>query len=403
VSVAGVLAVSAATVLVLGQVGVSRASLPPPVTSPATVATSAAVPTVDARLQSLWSEHAEKIGRPAEPAVESDGVVRQQFHDGVMYADAQGHAGYVTGGIRVAYDSSADAGDVGTPLGVQVCVAKGTACYQAFTAGTILWSGDDGAQVVPAAKTLRLKVAANFRDVAGEGAGLPVAGGRTMKRGVVYRSDRLTGAETIDRLALRSLGLTDIYDLRTTETARRSPDPSIKGATYHLVNLFGTTRTPDDHPGTVAQVESSMKRMNERFVTDPVQRARLRNVLEAVAGSEGPVLIHCTEGKDRTGWTSAMLQLIAGADERAVLEQYLASNEYRKAVVAVEVEKVGARQGSAAARLYRAQRVLDASYLEAGLAAARARYGSVARYLRAGVGLSEETLRQLRERLVDPR
>ena len=50
-----------------------------------------------------------------------------------------------------------------------------------------------------------------------------------------------------------------------------------------------------------------MRAMNRAFVTDSAQRKRIAQVLRAISKADGPVLIHCTAGKDRTGWVSAML------------------------------------------------------------------------------------------------
>jgi protein-tyrosine phosphatase len=355
-------------------------------------------PVVDPALTAFWQKNSAVLAAPARAATTSTtGVVRQEFARGVAYADAAGHVGYVTGGIRTAFDS-AGADDLGVPLGLQSCA--GRACSQAFTGGSILWSPDGGPQVVPATRTVRLQVAVNFRDVAGEGQGLELADGRRMKRGVVYRSDQLGGSGAVDLLALRTLGLSDIFDLRTPSAVRSTPDPVLKGVTNHLSNLFAVQSSPAGREVTAGQARRSMEAMNREFVTVAAQRAKLLGVLEGIANSKGPVLVHCAAGKDRTGWVSAMLEFIAGADETTVLAQYLESNEYRKAEITASVEKVRARRGQAAAEVSRAKAVVAKSYLEAGLAEAKSRYGSIERYLSVGVGLPDAVRARLVDKLV---
>lgn len=326
-------------------------------------------------------------------------MVSQDFTDGTAYADAGGDVGYVTDGIRAAYQALGDAPEVGVPLDLQTCGKGGRECVQHLSAGLVLWSKQDGARVVPADRTVRLKGAPNFRDLAGEGAGLPLADGAHLRRGVVYRADALDGLTRADILALTALGVTAVYDLRTPRVASRFPDPAIPGATNRLMNLFGRATGPFSAPTTLAGVTRQARDTNRLFVTDPVMRRQLRELLEAVANSEGAVLIHCTEGKDRTGWASAMLQHLAGAGDDEVLAEYLKSNAYREKTVAAAAAEVRRSKGAQAAAVYASARRVDASYLRAGLAEARARYGSIDRYLSQGVGLSDSTIDALRAKL----
>ena len=58
--------------------------------------------------------------------------------------------------------------------------------------------------------------------------------------------------------------------------------------------------------------------------------AEFGNALEAVASrrQSGNVLIHCAKGKDRTGVLAALLQHVAGDDEKDILEAYAASEGF---------------------------------------------------------------------------
>ena len=47
-----------------------------------------------------------------------------------------------------------------------------------------------------------------------------------------------------------------------------------------------------------------------------------------LANFSGPALYHCDFGKDRTGWTSVILQSIAGVSLPTIKQDYLASNKY---------------------------------------------------------------------------
>lgn len=71
-----------------------------------------------------------------------------------------------------------------------------------------------------------------------------------------------------------------------------------------------------------------MRGINRSFVTDPEVRAELGTMFTEFATTDGPQLFHCTEGKDRAGWTAAMLLSLVGVDRETVYADYLLTNDY---------------------------------------------------------------------------
>jgi protein-tyrosine phosphatase len=220
-----------------------------------------------------------------------------------------------------------------------------------------------------------------------------------MRAGLVYRSGRIADLTGADRARLVAVGVSDIFDLRTPAVAGRAPDPRVKGARYHLVNLFAVESTPFRPVATAAAARAERIRMNRAFVSDPKQRARTAVVLRGIAEADGPVIIHCTEGKDRTGWVSAVLQLVAGADRDAVMADYLASNSRRRKLIDAQVALVRRQDGATQAEIARIRLQVDRAYLQAGLDELKDRYGDLGGYLTEGLGLSRNTLAALRARL----
>lgn len=240
----------------------------------------------------------------------------------------------------------------------------------------------------------------NFRDVAGSDAGLPLADGGHMARGVVYRSGKLKGISAADKRTLIKAGVTDIFDLRTDQAAARAPDPVIGDATYHLVNIFAVYSYSSPTGATVEETMEQRAELNRRFVSSAKQRKRIGELLEAIAEAEGAAIIHCAEGKDRTGWVAAVLQLIAGVDEATIMDEYLLSNEYRAEAIEADLAKVRKSKGKKAAELRRAKITVHEQYLQAGLDEMTTRYGDLEGYLTDGLGLSEDTIEALRDKLV---
>jgi hypothetical protein len=142
-----------------------------------------------------------------------------------------------------------------------------------------------------------------------------------------------------------------------------------------------------------------MKRSYQAFVTDPVQRAGFHTVLTTLANDSNPVLWHCSGGKDRTGWTSAILQSIAGVPETTIMNDYLATNSYTAVFIDSWLEEImkhpGANEETAIALLG-----VQSGYLQAGLDQVIASYGSMDGYLTQGLGLSQADIYVLRAKMV---
>jgi len=256
------------------------------------------------------------------------------------------------------------------------------------------------ASAVPASP-LGITGAANFRDLAGDGT-IALAGGGHLATGVVYRSAKLYDLTAADISALEAAGISDVYDLRTKSVAKKLPDPKITGADNHLIDLFAGHTLSSAKATTPAKARAYMREEYRRFVTISDQRKALSRTLRSIVKAEGPVIIHCTQGKDRTGWVSAMLQTIAGVDSATITDQFLLSNTYRAADIAAKVEATRAKYGDTRAAAVSEKETLRASYLQAGLDKAKSKYGSVKKYLLKGVGLSNAQYAALRTLLTAP-
>lgn len=248
-----------------------------------------------------------------------------------------------------------------------------------------------------AEELVRLASADNFRDVAGTGAGYPTADGGTVRRGVFFRANELRLTQE-DAASIAALGVTGVLDLRSRHEIDTHPDAEIPGATWSHVDVLGI---PMDEMASLPSHDAAvamMERVYRGFVEDAPTRAALGRVLTTLAG-DGVHLFHCSAGKDRTGWTAALLLHLAGVADDVIEADYLLTNEYAATSRAAVLEQIVEHLGPDKAAVYEPVLVADADYLATSYASVERLYGDRATYLRDGLGLSDDVLDALRAKL----
>jgi len=176
----------------------------------------------------------------------------------------------------------------------------------------------------------------NLRDVGGA----PAGGGRRVKPRTLYRSTQLAALTDTDRSAIDALGLSTVVDLRTAVEVQRAPDVDLDVqyvwldvlrdyAMASAVGLEDVFADPEQFETILRDgtAEAMMRDAYLAMVDLGSARESYARWLHDLAASEGPVLVHCTNGKDRTGWAIALALLTVGVDERAVLIDYLTTND----------------------------------------------------------------------------
>lgn len=239
----------------------------------------------------------------------------------------------------------------------------------------------------------------NFRDIAGTSSVYTTLNDGTLRTGVFYRANALT-LSGADQATLSTLGISDVYDLRTAGEIASTPDVMPDGATYTHIDIIGNS-TSGSNITTVSfssaeEARAMMQQTNADFVSDAGMRAQFSTLFNELASADGAALFHCTAGKDRTGWTAAMLLSIAGVDSDTIMENYLATNDYTRQ----RIEATLAAMPPEMATIYEPLLGVEASYLQAGLDEITSQYGSVDSYLKEGLGLSQATLYVLRGKMV---
>jgi protein-tyrosine phosphatase len=246
---------------------------------------------------------------------------------------------------------------------------------------------------------LHTEGAPSFRDMAG----VPVDCGRVAPHRL-YRSGALTALTEVGATLRDQLGVRLVCDLRTPlerehDPARwPEPSPTIVTASED-VDLYGS-KNEDILALYAAETGEQAREAVMRMYAD-MPRAYadiLRELFVHLTDlQEFPVLIHCSAGKDRTGFVSSMVLLALGASPDIVTADYMLTDrvwgpeQVRQAI--------WSRTGrEPATEVIEALRVRP-EYLEHALDAIRNDHGSLDAYFQS-VGLDEARRLRLREALV---
>lgn len=165
-----------------------------------------------------------------------------------------------------------------------------------------------------------------------------------------------------------------------------------------LTPLPGAVNIPIDVPGAVVRLGTrpGVPEYQALYAeTVDLCGEEIARIVEAVAGTEAPVVIGCSLGKDRTGLVIALIGLLAGASEQEVLAEDVRA---RAGILGCEpaVRLYAAARGGVAELSRRC--LLDDSALRFALAHVHARYGGAEKYL-LGNGVSPAAVARLRASL----
>jgi protein-tyrosine phosphatase len=252
-----------------------------------------------------------------------------------------------------------------------------------------------------ARRHIALEGTPNFRDFGG----YLTADGRQVRWGQLYRSGALNRLTAADLDALAALDIRTVCDFRQHSERQREPSRWPAAAQTRHVHL---PLANGDHAQTlkqlldtgkvdVEQVRAAMAGINREFVV--THSKAYGQMLKHVLDAGGPVLIHCAAGKDRTGFGAAIILSALGVDEETIMADYLLSGHFLR--IDRTIDKLLERYRLPVSRdVGLALFGVEPAYLRGAFESIAADYGDMPTYLRAGLGLDEAALSELRGRLL---
>lgn len=238
-------------------------------------------------------------------------------------------------------------------------------------------------------RSLGLSGASNFRDLGGYAG----TGGRPVRWRRLFRSDHLAALTPEDARTFQQLGVTRTFDFRGTGERAAVPY-DLPGVTQHALPIEPTVvqRMKDllDAGETVtpAHTVELMQHTYRAFVHD--NATRFRALFSHLLESDAPLVFHCTAGKDRTGFASALILHALGVADEVIAEDYLLTNRHYK--------RDPSNAADLPADVLDAIGSVEASYLAAAFEAVGSEYGDLETYLRDGLKLGTAERTALQER-----
>ena len=177
------------------------------------------------------------------------------------------------------------------------------------------------------ARHLNFAGASNFRDLGG----YPARDGRVVRWRQIFRSNHLGHLTEADIEALRGLGVRRAFDFRGTEE-RVAAMCGVEEIAVHSLPV---------EPTVVAALRARLATGAALSSTDALEVMRdsyrnyvrqntpsFRALFAHLVDDHAPLVIHCTAGKDRTGFACALILHALDVPDDLISEDYLLTNRF---------------------------------------------------------------------------
>ena len=259
-----------------------------------------------------------------------------------------------------------------------------------------------------AGRLLDLEGARNFRDFGG----YPTCDGGRVRRGVLYRSNRLSQLTRSDITTLDRAGIRAIFDLRGPREREADPtawaSPQVSIVTWPPGHKRRLSDMALDYPPDAGGAEALML---DFYAELPRTLGHaFADIMLRIADGETPCIIHCSAGKDRTGMAAALVLSALGVPRDLVLDDYAMTDR----IVASEDDMArslftGRDGGERAHHAMRAKfppeaiavmRSARPAFLASAFAGIDREYGTLFEFF-AAIGVDEGVRQALRTRLLE--
>jgi protein-tyrosine phosphatase len=263
-----------------------------------------------------------------------------------------------------------------------------------------------GRPVVVSERLLPLEGHHHFRDLGG----YQSADGRRVRWGLLFRSGELSGLTDRDLEYLSHIDLQLVCDFRTPFEREEDPDrlpaespPQVallgdSGLSGDIKRLFERIRSGDVEEGELRELMIEGSRRHASSNADPFRR-----MFQRVSDPANlPALVHCTGGKDRAGFASALLLMALGVPLETILQDYLLTNYFTHDHIERQMRMIRLvslfRTDPAALRPVLG---VERQFMQASFDTILANHGSVDAFLRDHMGITDAQKQAFRDLLLE--
>ena len=252
---------------------------------------------------------------------------------------------------------------------------------------------------------IEVEGAINLRDFGG----YMTADGRSVNRGMLFRCGLMTDIPVSAYEDFAALNLGVICDLRSQQEVDESPTPDAEPfhCRVHIPIWPGSStqfhETARETRPTPGEFVDFMAQVTREIARDHVEA--YKQLASELLNTERGFLLHCSAGKDRTGFGAAIILSMLGVDEETVMQDYLISNQASELAVRMKARMLEQMTMNGQPIPVNDEVVAIMSgvqqhYLQGAFAELEEHYGGVRGYLEAiGISAAEES--ELKKRLLD--
>lgn len=253
-----------------------------------------------------------------------------------------------------------------------------------------------------ALRFIELEGANNFRDIGG----LKTNDGHTVKKGLIYRSAKLTELTDSDLSKFKTLGLNQIIDLRSDSELKKYPD-RLPENTQFIHRQIGKEGVDLDafnekflsghwsgESFRAFMIDGNIKMIEEGPYYFP-------QILNDLANNEsGASVYHCAGGKDRTGVLTALILYMLDVPRESIINEYLTTNIQSEEIYKEkEVKLKKYTNNSLDPEIYQAKKA-HRIYIETALNTIDHTYNGIDSYLKDYLKIDPKTIEKLKKKLI---
>ena len=249
--------------------------------------------------------------------------------------------------------------------------------------------------------------------------------GRRLRDGMLLRSAHLADATDEDLQYLSSIPIAKVIDFRKDIEMNGKTDRMVPGAEYIRLEIDASGKivsqaTEDEKRLFTGNKQFDVKKfmvmaafnpmaqkiaqqMYPNLTNDPECRKQFKQFFRLILDTaNGAILYHCTQGKDRTGFASALILAALGAGRDTIVADFDATNRVYEEDVrqcCQNVRLMGGKENEIAT----VKSFLGANtdnFIKA-LESIDHEFGSMEAYLKGPIGLTDQDILTLRERYLE--